>query len=192
MALLLGQPLERIGIRHSRRPCQGQEERVIAKTPRKPPKRKAPPARKMRKPAPVPAKSKPKRRKLEVPERVLPPQSAVDAKIAGTLAALRKTLDDDKADDIVSLDLRGLTSIADHMLVATGRSQRHVGAIAEHVAQKARETTGRAPRIEGLPQCDWVLIDAGDIIVHVFRPEVRAQYSLEKMWSRDLAEPQRG
>jgi ribosome-associated protein len=190
MALLLGQPVDRIGLRHSGADRQRREERVIAKSPRKPSKRKAPPARKPR-PQAAP-KAKPKRRKIGAIERPLPPQSAVDAKIAATLAALRKTLDDDKAEDIVSLDLRGLTSIADHMLVASGRSQRHVGAIAEHLAQRAKDATGRAPRVEGLPQCDWVLIDTGDIIVHVFRPEVRAHYSLEKMWSRDLAEPRRG
>lgn len=90
------------------------------------------------------------------------------------------------------IDLRGISSIADHMVVATGRSQRHVGALAEHLAQKLKETTGRPPRVEGMPQCDWVLIDTGDVIVHVFRPEIRAHYSLEKMWSRDFAQPREG
>jgi len=102
---------------------------------------------------------------------------------------VKKTLDDDKAEDIVVIDLKGLSSIADHMVVATGRSQRHVGALADHLAQKLKELTGRPPRVEGIPQCDWVLIDTGDIIAHIFRPEVRAHYGLEKMWSQDLVRP---
>jgi ribosome-associated protein len=77
------------------------------------------------------------------------------------------------------------TSIGDQMVIASGRSQRHVGAVADHLMRKLKdEGFGRA-RVEGLPQCDWVLIDAGDVIVHVFRPEVREFYNLEKMWSAD-------
>jgi ribosome-associated protein len=95
------------------------------------------------------------------------------------------TLDGSKAEDVVVIDLEGKTSIGDHMVLASGRSQRHVGAVADHLIKKLKdEGYGRA-RIEGLPQCDWVLIDAGDVIVHVFRPEVRGFYNLEKMWSAD-------
>ena len=95
------------------------------------------------------------------------------------------TLDGSKAEDVVVIDLKGKTSIGDHMVLASGRSQRHVGAVADHLIKKLKdEGYGRA-RIEGLPQCDWVLIDAGDVIVHVFRPEVRGFYNLEKMWSAD-------
>jgi len=101
------------------------------------------------------------------------------------LKIVRDTLDDSKAADVVVIDLKGKTSIGDHMVVASGRSQRHVGAVADHLIKKLKdEGYGRA-RVEGLPQCDWVLIDAGDVIVHVFRPEVREFYNLEKMWSAD-------
>jgi ribosome-associated protein len=95
------------------------------------------------------------------------------------------TLDDAKAEDVVCIDIKGKTSIGDQMVVASGRSQRHVGAVADHLVRKLKdEGYGRA-RVEGLPHCDWVLIDAGDIIVHIFRPEVREFYNLEKMWSAD-------
>ena len=96
-----------------------------------------------------------------------------------------KSLDEAKAENVVVIDIKGKSSIGDYMVIASGRSDRHVGAIAEQVQQKLRdEGFGRA-RLEGQPQCDWVLIDAGDIIVHVFRPEVREFYNLEKMWSAE-------
>ncbi len=95
------------------------------------------------------------------------------------------TLDAAKAEDVAIIDLRGKTSIGDQMVIASGRSQRHVGAVADHLLRKLKdEGFGRA-RVEGMPQCDWVLIDAGDVIVHIFRPEVREFYNLEKMWSAD-------
>jgi ribosome-associated protein len=90
-------------------------------------------------------------------------------------------LDDAKAEDIVSIDLHGKTSLADAMIIATGRSNIHVGAIAERLIGALKGTL-RAPRVEGLQTCDWVLVDAADIIVHIFRPEVRQFYNLEKMW----------
>ena len=92
-----------------------------------------------------------------------------------------ETLDDGKAQDITVIDLRGKSSMADHMVIATGGSNRHVGALADHTAEKLKHA-GQKLAIEGVPQCDWVLIDAGDIIVHLFRPEVREFYNLEKMW----------
>ena len=87
-----------------------------------------------------------------------------------------------KAEDLVEIDLVGKTSIADAMIIASGRSDRHVGAIADRVLQVLKDKGFGPARVEGLPACDWVLIDAGDVIVHVFRPEVRNFYNLEKMW----------
>jgi ribosome-associated protein len=88
-----------------------------------------------------------------------------------------------KAEDSVTIDLTGKTSIGDYMVVTTGRSVRHVGAVADSVVKDLAAAGLRGVRVEGLRQCDWVLIDAGDVIVHVFRDEVRAFYNLEKMWS---------
>ena len=90
-----------------------------------------------------------------------------------------------KAEDTVEIELTGKTSIADTMIIASGRSHRHVGAIAERVLEAVKQNGFGPARVEGLPACDWVLIDAGDVIVHVFRPEVREFYNLEKMWSAD-------
>ena len=87
-----------------------------------------------------------------------------------------------KAEDTTSIDLRGKTTIADTMVVTSGRSNRHVGAVADRVLEDLRKAGVRNLRVEGMPHCDWVLIDAGDVIVHVFRPEVREFYNLEKMW----------
>ncbi len=99
------------------------------------------------------------------------------------LALVNARLEDDKSEDIVSIDLRGKTSNADFMVVASGRSQRHVGAIAEHLIQALKAAGVKNVRVEGQPACDWVLIDAGDVIIHVFQPEVRSFYNIEKMWS---------
>lgn len=94
-------------------------------------------------------------------------------------------LDDDKAEDVVLIDLKGKSPMADSMIVASGRSHRHVGALADHVLRALKEAGHGKARIEGLPHCDWVLIDAGDVIVHLFRPEVRTFYNIEKIWSVD-------
>ncbi len=102
---------------------------------------------------------------------------------------MRASLEDDKADDIVVIDLAGKTTIADHMIIASGRSQRQVGAIADHLIERLKALGIGPATAEGLSQCDWVLIDAGDVIVHIFRPEVRAFYNLEKMWGAMLPEP---
>ena len=90
-------------------------------------------------------------------------------------------LDDMKAEDILTIDLRDRSSIGDYMVVSSGRSQRHVGSVADRVIEDLHKV-GVAAHVEGVPHCDWVLIDAGAVIVHVFRPEVRAFYNLEKMW----------
>jgi ribosome-associated protein len=95
------------------------------------------------------------------------------------------SLDDAKAESIVSLDLRGKTSLADMMIIASGRSSTHVGAIADRIMQACKDNGFSMPRVEGLPHCDWVLVDANDIIIHIFRPEVRQFYNLEKMWGGD-------
>ena len=102
-----------------------------------------------------------------------------------TLKLILSRLDDMKAEETITIDLRGKSSITDYMIVTSGRANRHVGAIAENVAKGLKENGIAAPHVEGLPNCDWVLIDSGDVIVHVFRPEVREFYNLEKMWTSD-------
>lgn len=125
------------------------------------------------------------------PERAAtPPVSPLQAK--GTqaddpdsralLARVLTSLDDDKAEEIVQIDLRGRSSVADWMVVASGRSSRQVTAIAEKLAERLKVEAGLSVKVEGKTTGDWVLIDAGDVIVHVFRPEVRDFYQLEKMW----------
>jgi ribosome-associated protein len=100
-----------------------------------------------------------------------------------TLRIALACLDDMKAEDIVTINLQDKTSIGDFMVVASGRSNRHVGSVADAVVKKLGEAGVRGVRVEGVPHCDWVLIDAGAVIIHVFRPEVRDFYALEKMWS---------
>lgn len=95
-----------------------------------------------------------------------------------------KSLDDDQAQDIISIPLDGKSNIADHMVIAEGRSTRQVAAIAQKLAERIKQAGGTA-RIEGLANADWVLIDAGDVIIHLFRPEVRSFYNLERMWQVD-------
>ena len=99
-----------------------------------------------------------------------------------TLRLVLLSLDDMKAEDTTQIDLRGKTTIADTMVVTSGRSNRHVGAVADRVLENLGEAGVPNLKVEGMPHCDWVLIDAGDVIVHVFRPEVREFYNLEKMW----------
>ena len=92
-------------------------------------------------------------------------------------------LEDDKAENIVTIDLNGKTDIADAMVVASGRSQRHVGAVADQVMRRLKVAGLATVKVEGASACDWVLIDAEDVIVHIFRPEVREFYNLERVWS---------
>ena len=108
------------------------------------------------------------------------------------LAAIQRSLDDDQAIDVAVIDMMGKSAIADFMVVASGRSQRHVAAMAENLRERVKGSAGRNPPVEGLAQADWVLVDAGDVIVHLFRPEVRAFYNLEKMWSQALPEQDDG
>jgi ribosome-associated protein len=97
-------------------------------------------------------------------------------------ALILDQLDEDQAQEVVSIPLAGKSSIADHMVIASGRSTRQVGAIANKLAERLKKAGHGSPRIEGLPAGDWVLIDAGDVVVHLFRPEVRSFYNLERMW----------
>ncbi|HLJ52572.1 MAG TPA: ribosome silencing factor, partial [Rhizomicrobium sp.] len=106
------------------------------------------------------------------------------------LDRVRASLDEDKAEDIVVIDLEGRSSLADALVIATGRSSRHVGAIAERLARRLKDAGYGTRPVNGAQQGDWVLVDAGDVIVHVFRSEVRDYYDLEGMWS--VKEPQRG
>jgi ribosome-associated protein len=92
-------------------------------------------------------------------------------------------LDEDKAQDVVLIDLKDKSSVADVLIVASGRSHRHVGALADHLVRALKDAGHGKARVEGLPYCDWVLIDAGDVIIHLFRPEVRLFYNIEKIWS---------
>ncbi len=98
------------------------------------------------------------------------------------LERILSSLDDDKAEDVVRIDLRGKSEIADYMVICSGRSSRQVQSIAEKLTDRLKQDFGRLSKVEGKEQGDWVLIDTGDVIVHVFRPEVRAFYQLEKMW----------
>lgn len=121
---------------------------------------------------PKPAKArKPRGKKAAVPKPV------------GALDFILSQLDDAKAEQVVTIPLDAKAAVADAMVVASGRSNRHVGAIADQLVQKLKEKGHRDLRIEGMPQCDWVLVDAGDVVVHIFRPEVRSFYNLEKLWS---------
>ncbi|MCY4495889.1 MAG: ribosome silencing factor [Rhodospirillaceae bacterium] len=118
-------------------------------------------------------------------EKISEADTAIDSS-AGLLELVTLSLEDDKAGDIVSIDIRNKTILADYLVIATGRSQRHVGAVAEHLIERLKENKWRPVGVEGMPRCDWVLIDAGDVIAHIFRQEVREFYNLEKMWSVEL------
>jgi len=99
------------------------------------------------------------------------------------LALVLKSLDDDQALDVVTIPLQGKSSIADYMVIASGRSTRQVAAIAQKLAERLKESGYSNARVEGLPAADWVLVDAGEIVIHLFRPEVRSFYNLERMWA---------
>lgn len=118
-----------------------------------------------------------------------PLQASVSADLAaGLLDTVLSSLDDSKAEDLVTLDIAGKSSLADHMVIVSGRSHRHVGAIADHLLKDLKAAGTKSATVEGQNTCDWVLIDAGDVIVHIFRPEVRGFYNLEKMWAPDSDE----
>ena len=111
------------------------------------------------------------------------------ADISRALDIVLASLDDSKAENIVSIDIQGKSSLGDYMVVASGRSHRHVAAVADQLLKALKDAGFGQARVEGLASADWVLIDAGDVIIHVFRPEVREFYNLEKMWQApDLEE----
>ena len=112
----------------------------------------------------------------------VPASAAIHAEPGSLHAFILDQLDEDQAQDLVSIPLAGKTSIADHMIVASGRSTRQVASMAMKLGEKLKQAGYGPARIEGLPAADWVLIDAGDVIVHLFRPEVRSFYNLERMW----------
>lgn len=121
----------------------------------------------------------PRKKPEPAPAPVAPPPAMIDVVL--------QSLEDAKAEQTVAIDITGKSSLTDHMVVTSGRSNRHVGAVADQVIKALREHGMGKPRVEGLPHCDWVLVDAGDVIVHIFRPEVREFYNIEKMWQVDFA-----
>ena len=127
-------------------------------------------------------KAAPKKKKAAAPA----PIPATDPTL---LKRILKSLDDDKAEEITTIDLAGRAAFCDAIVIATGRSSRHVASIAEHLARRLKEAGYGTRPVDGARQGDWVLVDAGDIVVHIFRPEVRTYYDLEGMWSVD--EPSR-
>ncbi len=110
------------------------------------------------------------------------PRASTPDEIEALHALVMQSLDDDQAVEAISIPLAGKSSIADYMVIASGRSTRQVASMASKLAERIKAETGRITRIEGLPTADWVLLDAGDVIVHLFRPEVRSFYNLERMW----------
>jgi ribosome-associated protein len=128
----------------------------------------------------------PAKRRAKVPAKAPSEPEIEIPSVDQILAMIETSLDDNKAEEIVTIPLAGKTSMADYMVVATGRSARQVGAMANHLAIKLKGDGKRAVAIEGQTAGDWVLIDCGDIIVHLFRPEVRSFYNIEKMWGMDL------
>ena len=130
---------------------------------------------------------KPVSRKTALKKAANQPLYAADHAL---LERIRTSLDDDKAEDIAVIELEGRSSLADALVIATGRSSRHVASIAEHLARRLKDAGYGTRPVNGAQQGDWVLVDAGDVIVHVFRAEVRDYYDLEGMWS--VNEPQRG
>ena len=112
-----------------------------------------------------------------------PPTGGANEKIEALHSLVLRSLDDDQAQDVVSIPLAGKSAIADHMVIASGRSTRQVASMAQKLGERIKQELGRSIRVEGLPVADWVLIDADDVIVHIFRPEVRSFYNLERMWA---------
>lgn len=134
-----------------------------------------------RKPAKKPAATKPAAKKI-IPAKKTAPKKAPEPETT-LLSRILGSLEDDKAEEIVTIDLEGRSSLCDTVVIANGRSSRHVASIAEHLARRLKEAGYGRCQVDGASQGDWALIDAGDVIVHVFRPEVRLYYDLEGMWS---------
>jgi ribosome-associated protein len=111
------------------------------------------------------------------------PDREAQQKVEALHSLVLRSLDDDQAQDVVTIPLTGKSNIADHMVIASGRSTRQVASMAQKLGERIKQELGRPVRVEGLPVADWVLIDADDVIVHIFRPEVRSFYNLERMWA---------
>ena len=124
---------------------------------------------------------------MATPKKKPEPAPAAAAPAPQIIDLILKNLDDAKAEQTVAIDITGKSSLADHMVVTSGRSNRHVSAMADQLVKALREAGLGKPRVEGLPHADWVLVDTGDVIVHIFRPEVREFYNIEKMWTVDFA-----
>ena len=125
------------------------------------------------------------------PLHVPSPASLAASAEGGALNTVLASLDDAKAEGTISIDIAGKSALGDHMVVTSGRSHRHVGAIADRLVNDLKGAGFGPVKVEGLPHCDWVLIDAGDLIIHVFRPEVREFYNIEKMWAAEPYSEQR-
>lgn len=115
-------------------------------------------------------------------------QEAAIAAIESVLGTVTSSLEDSKAEEITTIDIRGKSSLADYMVIASGRSSRHVSAVADHLLRELKSAGQKSVKVEGLQSADWVLVDIGDIIIHLFRPEVREFYALEKMWQMPTSE----
>jgi ribosome-associated protein len=118
-----------------------------------------------------------------------PRRSGDQDEVEALHALVLRSLDDDQAVDVVSIPLQGKSSIADYMVIASGRSTRQVASMAQKLTERIKQELGRNVRLEGLPIADWVLLDADDVIVHLFRPEVRSFYNLERMWAFEESKP---
>ena len=139
-----------------------------------------------------PSKRKDPKATLGTPRRRTRRRRRSPAESARLLEIVGKSLEDDMAGDVTVIDLAGKTTIADHMIIASGRNARHIGAMADHLKEKIKAAALPSPPIEGDSRSDWVLIDGGDVIIHLFRPETRALYNLEKMWGGDWTDPNAG
>jgi ribosome-associated protein len=151
-------------------------KKAAKKAPAKKAAKKAPAKAKAKKPA----KAKSAAKKPVKASAQRPRQAAPETEL---LKRIRTSLEDDKAEEIVTIDLAGRSSLCDAVVIASGRSSRHVMSIAEHLARRLKEEGYGTRPVNGAAQGDWALVDAGDVIVHVFRPEVRDYYDLEGMWS---------
>jgi ribosome-associated protein len=150
-------------------------------------------ASKSAKPKAAAAKPAPK---AVIPKKVASPKAKTSAAVVRdsateTLKLVLARLDDMKAEETVTIDLRGKSAFSDYMVVTTGRSNRHVGAVAENVAKGLKEAGNKKLHVEGMSNCDWVLIDSGEVILHVFRPEVREFYNLERLWTQSPSDEPR-
>jgi len=154
------------------------------------PKKLAPKTAIAKKAAPAKKPAAPKTKAPAAPKAKKP--AKILSPVEQLVAQITRVLDDGKAEDIVAIDMAGKSAIADYMVIATGRSQRQLAALAENLRTQLKMTGKRIPHPEGMTQGDWVLLDAGDVVVHLFRPEVRGVYNLEKMWSQPFADSPTG